>query len=263
MSAIAIEQAIPGVGPEVLCTVFGFPITNTLAMSVVVLVLFFVVGVVFKRSVRLAGGRMQTMFEFVYESMLDLIVQVAGDRETAKKIFPLVGSLMLFIIVANVITLFPIVGSLTYNGVSLFRTPTSALNTTLGLAAAMVIIVQAVSIKEWGVLGHIGKYVQIKEVYQGFREGIGSGLMAVIGFLIGLLDIISEFARVISLSLRLFGNMYAGEVLLVIIMGVVAYALPAVWIGLSFFFGLVQAVVFSALVTAYYTLALKPQEENS
>lgn len=77
------------------------------------------------------------------------------------------------------------------------------------------------------------------------------------------MDIISEIAKVISLSFRLFGNIYAGQVMAVIIMGALAYALPAVWSSLGILFGLVQAIVFGSLVAAYYMIALKPPEESS
>ena len=86
--------------------------------------------------------------------------------------------------------------------------------------------------------------------------------MGIINFLIGLLDIITEVARVISLSIRLFGNMFAGEMLTVIILGFVAYGLPVVWMSMSLLVGVIQAMVFGSLTAAYYMLAVQNIEEN-
>ena len=87
--------------------------------------------------------------------------------------------------------------------------------------------------------------------------------MAIIDFLIGLLDIISEFAKVISLSLRLFGNMYAGEILASILLGAFALMVPAPWLAMNLLVAVIQAIVFGSLCAAYYTLAVQNDEESA
>ena len=87
--------------------------------------------------------------------------------------------------------------------------------------------------------------------------------IALIDFFVGVLDIIGEVAKVISLSLRLFGNMFAGQVLALILLGALAYIVPSVWLAMNLFVGVLQALVFSALVAAYYMLAVKPDEEEA
>src|SRR3989338_6366634 len=95
------------------------------------------------------------------------------------------------------------------------------------------------------------------KINNGFRRGITDGLISMVDFFIGLLDIFSEFAKLFSVSLRLFGNIYAaGLVLGTVIMGISAYVLPAIFIGLGLLFGFVQAVVFSALIAIFYILSL-------
>jgi len=121
----------------------------------------------------------------------------------------------------------------------------------------MVIIVQAASIKKWGLLKHLSNYFKFHEIINGFRNGFTAGLMGIVHFLIGLLDIISEFARIVSLSMRLFGNMFAGEMLAVILLGFLAYILPVGWMFMNIFTGFVQAMVFGSLTAAYYSLAVK------
>jgi F-type H+-transporting ATPase subunit a len=157
----------------------------------------------------------------------------------------------------------PGVASVTYGGVSFFRSPTSDFNTTLGLALAMVVLIQGYAFKQLGFFGYVGRFIQIGGIIKGFKEGVGAGFMAIINFLIGLLDIVSEAAKVVSLSLRLFGNIYAGEVLAVIILGALAYVLPATWMALNILFALVQAVVFGALVAAYYSIAVAVEEPSA
>ncbi|MDP3989227.1 MAG: FoF1 ATP synthase subunit a [bacterium] len=262
MNAFQIVQEIPTVGPELLFKIGGFPVSNGLLLSLAITVILFLVSVALYRHRSLAPSKVQTVAELLYEGIADLLDQITQSRAISKKILPLIGALVIYIGFANIVTLLPGVGSITLGDVPLFRTPTSGINTTLALALAMVLLTQWVSIRDFGIVGHVGKYVQIKEVFHGFHKSIGEGFIAIIQFFVGLLDIVSELARVISLSLRLFGNMYAGEVLLVILMGAVAYAVPALWVGLSLFFGIVQAVVFAALVAAYYTLAVKQKEIN-
>jgi F-type H+-transporting ATPase subunit a len=177
--------------------------------------------------------------------------------------FSLVTALFLYIGVANLITIIPGVASVTYEGVSIFRSPTSDFNTTLGLALAMVVLIQLYAFKQFGFWGYVGKFIQLSGIIKGFKQGVGAGFMAIINFLIGLLDIVSEAAKVVSLSLRLFGNIYAGEVLAVIVLGALAYILPATWMALNILFALVQAVVFGALVAAYYSIAVTVEEPSA
>jgi len=158
------------------------------------------------------------------------------------------------------VTLIPGLSAITYNGVSIFRTPTNDFNMTFSIALAMVILANIMSIRDFGLFGHIGKFVKIKEVVEGFRKSIGAGLLAIIDFFIGLLDIVSEFAKVISLSLRLFGNMYAGEVLAAIFLGALAILIPAPWTAMNLLVGILQAMVFGSLTAAYITLAIATQE---
>jgi F-type H+-transporting ATPase subunit a len=153
----------------------------------------------------------------------------------------------------------PGLSAILYNGSTVFRGPTSDFNTTFGLAFGAVLFLQFVSIKDFGFLGYLGKFFKFKEIYFGFKSSVGDGFMAIVDFFIGLLDIVGEFAKVVSLSLRLFGNMYAGDVLSTLILGSFAYVLPVTWSAMSLLSGVVQAIVFGSLVTSYYMLAAKEE----
>lgn len=259
MNFLQIERGISGIQPDVIFRIGNFPISNTtLLLSFIALVLF--LFSYFKISKYVWNpSRGQAIVEMIYEVILGLVKQITGSKKLAEKILPLIGALILFIGISNMIGLIvPGLTSITYDGVSIFRTPTSDFNTTFALALGCILLTHVVSIMDYGFFGHIGKFLKFKEIYLGFKSGIGNGFMALVDFFIGALDIAGEFAKIIALSLRLFGNMYAGEVLMVIIFGGLAFALPALWMAMSLLSAVVQAIVFSSLVTAYYTLAVKP-----
>jgi F-type H+-transporting ATPase subunit a len=129
------------------------------------------------------------------------------------------------------------------------------------LALGAVIAIQFVGFAENG-FGYLGHFFKFKEVYRGFKQGIGAGMIAIVEFFVGLLELVSEFIRVVSLSVRLFGNMFAGKVVMAIAIGSFAYILPAVWLGMEFLVAFVQALVFASLVTVYYTLVLKHEDRH-
>ena len=140
---------------------------------------------------------------------------------------------------------------------------TTDFNTTFGLALAVIVTMQIVGMKEQGVFGYLSHFIQIKQVVHGFKKGFGDGMVAIIGFFVGLIEIISELAKMLSLSLRLFGNLFAHEVLTVILLGAFAFGVPALWMGMGVLVGIVQSIVFVALVTVYYSLVLKKEGKDS
>jgi len=251
---------ITNITPETIFTIGNFKITNSTIMSVFILLLICSFCYFIIRKYKLEPNKSQTAIEILFESILNFIDQITGDRKYTVKIFPLIASFFIYIGISNLIGLIPGLTTIKINDTSLFRSPTTDFNTTFGLALASVILLQIVSIIDWGLFGHLGKFVKFKEVYLGFKEGFKSGIMSLIDFAIGLLDIIGEIAKVISLSLRLFGNMYAGEILAIIILGSFAYIIPIAWTAMNILSGIIQALVFGSLITAYYMLAIKIKE---
>lgn len=260
MGLFRIEREIPTIGPEIISQIGGFPITNTFLMSWFIIGLILIISIIFIRRFAMRPTRSQNVIESIYEKIVGLIEQVAGDRELAEKIFPLVGAIFVYIGISNFIGLIPGLTNITWKGVAIFRTPTNDYNTTFGLALAMVLLIQLASIRTVGFLAYLGKFFKFKEIFLGFKKGIGAGLFSIVDFFIGLLDIVSELAKVVSLSLRLFGNMYAGEVIATILLGAVAYVMPSLWLAMSMLSAIVQTIVFSALITIFYALAVKTEE---
>jgi F-type H+-transporting ATPase subunit a len=258
-----LKRSISGIEPEIVFNILGFPVSNTTTLIFLILILFVLFGVFSVRNFRLMPKKFQTIIEMIYEGIVSLINQITGSKILSEKILPLVGALMVYIALSNLITLVvPGLSSFTFNGVNLFKTPTADFNTTFGLALGCILLTHLVSIRDYGFFGHMGKFFQFKEIYLGFRKSPADGGVALVGFFVGLLDVVGEFAKIIALSLRLFGNMYAGEVLLIVIFGGLAYLLPSLWMTMSLLTAVVQALVFSLLVAAYYTLAIKPEGQK-
>lgn len=261
------HEPIPTITSHSFFDVGVFTIANTTTTILLITVIFAIVSLVVSRF-KMIPNKVQHFFEVTYEAILSFVSQIIGDREKGKKIVPYVGALMVYIIVANILPMIPGVASFyitTSSGehVPLFRGATTDFNTTFGLALAVVIMMQYFGMKEQGVFGYLSHFIQIKQVIKGFKKGFGEGAVALVGFFVGLIEIISELAKTASLSLRLFGNLFAHEVLTVVLLGVFAFGLPAVWMGMGVLVAFVQGIVFTALVTVYYSLVLKKEGKDS
>jgi F-type H+-transporting ATPase subunit a len=257
---LRLDRQPVDVAPPTLTTIGGLPVFNTLLTAVVVTVVLVVAGIYLRERLQLIPNHFQNWMEYLYEKMLTLIEQITSDRDMARRIFPLVGAMFVYIGVANLLTLLPGLSSITIDGTPLLRTPTADLNLPLALAAGSMVLIQVRAVSVKGLGSYLHEYFQFGRLIDGFRSGLKDGLLALVHFFVGLLDIIAEFAKVISLAFRLFGNMFAGELLAVLILGAFAYGLPAVWLSMNMLFAVVQALVFGALVAGYYTLAVKQTE---
>lgn len=262
MDILRISRDIPSKDPEILFNILGFPVSTSFVSILLVILIFIALAVFIKKRFKLSPSGFQASVEIIYEGILSLLDQITQSRKITEKIFPIIGALFVYLGVANLIGLVPGLTAITFEGKYLFITPTADFNTTFGLALVMVFLLQLVSIRDYGFFGHLGKYFQFKEVYLGFEKGFGEGFLAIINFFIGLLDIISEVAKVVSLSLRLFGNMYAGAILATLVLASFAYILPAAWLAMNLLQAVIHALVFGVLIAAYYTLAAKPEEEK-
>ncbi len=261
MSIIQIAANRPAINSDTIFNIGGFPATNSFLMTCLITVIIAVISYFIYKNIKIKPRRWQSAVEIVYEGMHGLVDQISGDAKITKKIFYLIAALFVFIGFSNLLGLFiPFLGSFTYKDMEIFRTPTTDFNTTLALALSMVLLIQVASIKKWGLLKHLSNYFKFYEIINGFKKGIGAGFMGIVNFAIGLLDIVSEFARIVSLSFRLFGNMFAGEMLAVVLLGFLAYVLPVGWMVMNIFSGFIQAMVFGSLTAAYYSLAVKGGE---
>ena len=249
----------PSIGPEIVFKVGNFPVANSTLMLVLSIVLVIITVIALNKKLREVPKAFQNICEMLYESIEGLFVQLTGSTKHADKVLPTIGSVLLFIGLSNFIGHLPLLTSITYNGEPVFRSATADFNTTFALALGSVLMIQFIGFKENG-FGYLGHFFKFKGLYLGFKKGIGEGMISIVEFFVGLLELVSEFIRIISLSLRLFGNMFAGKVVMAIAIGSFAYVVPAIWLGMEFLVAFVQALVFASLITVYYTLVLKHED---
>lgn len=218
-------------------------ILGSLGVLVMLAILFFVAG-------RIKSGRgnrfvtlIQWLFEFLYNSTVDIL---GGDKQLARKVAPLAITIFFVVLINYWISVLPGVGSITWNGVLLFRGLPADLNFTVAIAIITIIASQVFAITRHGFFGNVGRYIK-------------NPLKDPIGAFEGILEFVGEFSRLVALSLRLFGNAFAGEVLLMVIAVLAGYfatlALP-LFMGFELFIGFIQAYVFYILTVIFTSLAV-------
>jgi F-type H+-transporting ATPase subunit a len=199
--------------------------------------------------------------------------RVTGDRKKSMRLMPLAGSLFLFIIISNWIGIFPGIGSIglyhvmaggVRDFIPLFRSANSDLNLTLAMAFVSILTVHVLGIITIGFFRYANKFFRFGDIWQALKSGsIEKIFTAVVEFAVGIIEIVSEVSKVVSLSLRLFGNVFAGEVLLTVLSALIAYIIPLPFMGLELLVGLIQALVFSMLVLVYTSIATMPLPDHS
>ncbi|KKQ04000.1 MAG: ATP synthase subunit a [Parcubacteria group bacterium GW2011_GWB1_36_5] len=247
----------------------SFQITNSLLNSWLAVLVIIVFCMALRLKLKQIPGKIQHIFEILLEGALSLCDQVTNDRQLTLKIFPLVTSLFIFILVNNWLGLLPIVGSIGFVEdsvfIPIFRAGTADINTTLALSIAIVIGSNIFGIIAIGAWKTFNKYVNIKalvSIPMKIRKDPSVIIVAPISVFVGLLELIGEIAKVASLSFRLFGNVFAGEVLLASMGAIFLYILPTPFLFLEVFIGLIQALIFSLLATVYFTIAAQDHGEH-
>jgi F-type H+-transporting ATPase subunit a len=234
-----------------LFTIGSFPITNGLVLTLIVSFLLIVFSLYFRAKIKMVPGKLQSVVEMGAEALLNLMDSTLGSMEAAEKYFPLIATIFLFIWLSNLLGIFPGVGSLTFRSAGgelpLLRSPAADLNFTLAFAVISVIVTNIIGMASVGIFKHLGKYLNFK---------------GPIDFFIGILEMISEFAKIISLSFRLFGNVFAGEVLMIIISYLAAYIIPLPFLFLELFVGLIQAFIFATITLVSISLHTSVHDEG-
>ncbi|OGE81078.1 MAG: ATP synthase F0 subunit A [Candidatus Doudnabacteria bacterium RIFCSPHIGHO2_01_FULL_46_24] len=269
---ITAAYALPPLVAEPIFHIGSFPVTNAYINSVIAVLLFLVAGFLLRKKTAMIPKGFQNAAEGVLEFMLGYVDRVTQDRKKSLKFLPIVGGLFLFILVSNWMGFIPGTGSigryLLVHGerelVPLFRPANSDLNMTLAMAVFSVITSHILGVAAIGFFRYANKFVKLGDLYHSLRKGGISIMVAVFEFGVGIIEIFSEVAKMVSLSLRLFGNIFAGEVLLTVIAGLIAYFVPLPFMLLELIVGLVQATVFAMLTLVYLTMATAelPQEAH-
>lgn len=248
---------------EPLFQLGNFPVTNSLLNAWIVVIFFVIVAAVASRRNTLVPRGIHNFFEAIVVFLIDEMDKVTGDRQKTKLFFPLVATLFLFILANNWLGLIPGTGTIGIYGemhghtelIPLLRPATADLNMTLALAAFSVIVVQLAGVQGIGFMNYVSKFVNVRGIFRAIPKGPVAIGVAIIEFFVGLLEIVGEVARIASLSLRLFGNVFAGEILIGVMLSLLSFVVPVPFMFLEILVGIIQASVFALLVLVFLTVA--------
>lgn len=238
--------------PEVIANISGIKITNTIVATA--LVDFILISLVYfvRKNLSQIPGILQNVMEMMLGYFYELTQQISGKYTNI--VFPWFASFFLVIFFTNIVGLLPGFGTIGFFEVEdghkifipLLRAATSDFNTTFALATISIAATHILSIKYNGIVGYLKRYLSINPIY----------------LFVGILELVSELTKLFSLSFRLFGNIYAGEVVLVTISSIFAYVAPIPFLLLESIVALVQALVFSMLTMVFMSILITPHSEG-
>lgn len=257
------ELHLPPLSAEVLFHIGFLPVTNTMINAWIALVFFLILGWFVKKYVSLRPGKFQNFLEYFLDILLGYFDQVTGGRAKTLQFLPVVGSLFFFVLFSNWLGLIPGTGSILWHGEPLLRPANTDLNLTAAMAVVAVISSHVFGIVSVGVFTHLNKFFQFGTLVKSIKNGPIAIFTAIIELAVGFIEFISEFAKILSLSLRLFGNVFAGEVLMTVMLSLVSILVPTPFMLLELLVGLIQASVFAMLTLVYMTVAAtEPASEH-
>ena len=231
--------------PEQLGSFFGIPLTNTLLMSWVVIAVLSIIAVVIGSRLKMTPSRPQVLFESLVEFVYDYVAETLESRDLARRFFPLLTTIFLFIFTSNILEFTPGIGSLGLMHGSeflpLLRSVNTDLNVTLTLAIISFLVIEITGILVVGAWKYAGKFLNFHSP---------------IGFFVGIIEFFSEIARIVSFSFRLFGNIFAGEVLILVVVYFLPYIGPVPVMAFEVFVGFVQAAIFALLTLFFIKIAI-------
>lgn len=253
-----MEQGIhANILAEQLYVWMGIPITNTMLMSWITISLLVGVAFLVRSKLSLIPSKLQVLFEMMLETVLEFMTETLGDKTIAMRYFPLIVTIFLFIFIGNMLEFIPGVGSIGYivhgatahgageQFIPLLRGMNTDLNVTLALSIIVFLVIEISGIMMVGFFRYFTRFFNFHSV---------------VGFFVGIIEFVSEFIRLISFSFRLFGNIFAGTVLISVIIYFVPYIVPVPFMLFEIFVGFMQATIFSLLTLFFLKLAITDVE---
>jgi F-type H+-transporting ATPase subunit a len=255
--------ATPSLASETIAHIAMFEVRNTMLMAWLAMVVLIAIAIATRMTgYKAVPGRFQALMELLVGGLFDFFEGIVQDVGQAKRFFPLVATILIFLVAGNWMGILPGVGSITLSGmheghamdIPLFRSMNADVNMTLAIALISMIAVQAVGVKDLGLGGYLGKFFIAPWKTKGVEGPVHT--------FVGLLEIVGELSRMISFTFRLFGNVFAGEVLLVVISYLVPYIAPVPFLGLELFVGLIQGLVFAMLTLVFLKMAVTSHDHD-
>jgi len=243
------EVVIPAGAHSPNAMVFFQPtISNTLLTSWIVIAVVLLTVFLATRGLSLVPRPVQNVVEFVYEALENFALSLGG--ETARPYVPVFAGFFLFILLSNWSGLLPFFGKLEF-----LRAPTSDVNITIGLALTSFVFFEYQGFRRLGVRGYLGKFFPLGA----FRDGFGAGLLAMF---VGFIEFFLEFIKPVTLSMRLFGNIFGGEIALGVLTALTIAIIPVGMLGLELLLNFVQALIFSTLTLMFTLIAIESHDEG-
>lgn len=241
--------------PDVVTHVGDLPITSTLITSWLTIGLLVVFAIVIRKRLAVIPGKLQIVVEAAVGGAYDYVAETLESKDLARKYFPIIATIFIFILAANWIGLLPGVTSIGYWGeyhgegkfIPFLYPVNTDLNVTLALAIIAFLTIEIAGILALGALKYGGKFVNFKSP---------------LSFIVGIMELIGELARLVSFSFRLFGNIFAGKTLLVVALFFVPLVVPVPLMAFELFVGLIQAVVFAILTLLFIKIAVTEAHEE-
>ena len=240
---------------EKIFSIGSVPITNAVILGVIGFALTLALLLYVAGQLQRGGKKsfVTKLVQWAFEGFYGQAQEIIGDKVLARKIFPLAITMFFTVLVCYWLSVLPGVGTITYNGIPLFRALPADLNFTFALAIITLVTTQIYAIKQHGAYGNVGRYFKnpFKDPVSAFE---------------GVLEFIGEFSRTIALSFRLFGNAFAGEVLLILIGFLTSYAASVIlpfFMLFELFIGFIQAYVFFVLTLIFTSLAIASHGDHS
>ena len=256
---------------EPIFEIGGFHVTNSLLNTWLVVFAVIIFGLAFRRVIGMVPRKAQNILEMAVEQLLKICDSATNSREKSLRFFPLVASFFVFILLNNWLGILPGIGSVgkivSEHGekvfVPFFRGGTADLNTTLALAIVGVVATHLVGVTTVGIWRHLNKFINIQSIIDIPKKIAKDATILIVNpikLFVGFLEIIGELAKVASLSFRLFGNIFAGEVLLASMAAILAFGIPIPFMFLEIVVGLIQALIFAMLILVYLTIHTSVEE---
>ena len=235
--------------PGIIFMIGSFPVTNTLFWSFFISLFLILVFLTTRKKMKLVPGRIQNIIEILIGGSYDFVGTITNDEKKTKRLFPLVFTMFIFTMTANLATLIPGQSAITLNraggSVALFRAVMSDYGMVLVMTLIAIILVQIVAIIVNGPFGYLKKFINFKSPLDCF---------------LGIMDLVGEIAKILSLSFRLFGNIFAGEVLTAVMLFLMPFFAPLPFMFLGILTSIVQAFVFSVLTLVFVSMASEIEE---
>jgi F-type H+-transporting ATPase subunit a len=274
-SWLTVPRPHPELPAEVVFTLFGFPITNSIVAAWITIVVLVGISYAVTHRIKLIPSRLQCLLEFAIEWMLNLCKDVAGEKN-GRRFFPIVTTIFLFVLMNAWLSLLPGFGSVfitnaEHGTVHLLRGANTDINMPLALALISFVVVEYWGLRSRGGLRYLSKFVNVSQFFRSlgqlFRGKLKAGLIGIfygfINIFVGFLEAMSELVRIVSFTFRLFGNMTAGEILILMMLFLVPWILAIPFYGLELLVGFVQALIFGGLTLGFATLAVASHEADA